>query len=63
MGQSALELTESGHAYKHRILQGVELVEKEIEDRIAAEMIDNRHSDVTRIGLTAKDGEVQILAV
>ena len=33
MGQSALELTESGHAYKHRILQGVELVEKEIEDR------------------------------
>lgn len=33
MGQSALYLTKSGHAYKHRILQRVELAEKEIEDR------------------------------
>jgi len=39
------------------------LLQKEIEDKIAAEMIANYAKSIKQIGLTAKDGEVQILAV
>jgi ATP-dependent Clp protease ATP-binding subunit ClpA len=39
------------------------LIQKEIEDRIAAEMISNYSSPIKQIGLTAKTGEIQILAV
>ena len=39
------------------------LIQKEIEDKIAAEMIMNYSRPVKQIGLTAKDGEILILAV
>jgi len=39
------------------------LVQKEIEDRIAAEMINNYAHPVKQVGLTAINGEIQILAV
>jgi ATP-dependent Clp protease ATP-binding subunit ClpC len=39
------------------------LIQKEIEDKIASEIVDNRRGAVSRIGLTAVDGQVQILSV
>ena len=39
------------------------LIQKEIEDRIAAEMINNYARPVKQVGLTATGGEIQILAV
>ena len=39
------------------------LIQKEIEDRIAAEMILNYSRPVTKIGLSAKDGAIVIIAV
>ena len=39
------------------------LIQKEIEDRIAAEMITNYAHPVKQIGLTVTKGEIQILAV
>jgi len=39
------------------------LIQKEIEDRIASEMITNYSRPVTQVGLTAVNGEIQILAV
>jgi ATP-dependent Clp protease ATP-binding subunit ClpA len=39
------------------------LIQKEIEDAIAAEMISNYTRPVKQVGLTAKDGFIQILAV
>ena len=39
------------------------LIQKEIEDKIAAEMISNYARPVKQVGLTAVKGEIQILAV
>jgi len=39
------------------------LIQKEIEDRIASEMINNFSKPVKQVGLTAVGGEIQILAV
>jgi len=39
------------------------MIQKEIEDRIASEIISNYARPVKQIGLTAKDGEIMILAV
>jgi len=39
------------------------LIQKEVEDRIAAELIANYQNPVTRVGVTAVNGEIQILAV
>jgi len=39
------------------------LVQKEIEDRIAAEIINSYSRPIKQIGLTAVNGEIQILAV
>jgi len=39
------------------------LIQKEIEDRIASEMISSYSHPIKRIGLTASDGEIQILAI
>ncbi|MCL2045991.1 MAG: ATP-dependent Clp protease ATP-binding subunit [Oscillospiraceae bacterium] len=36
------------------------LIQKEIEDRIAAEMISNYAQPIEKVGLTAQDGEIQI---
>ena len=39
------------------------LIQKEIEDRIAAEMITNYANPVKQVGLTVKNSEIQIIAV
>ena len=39
------------------------LIQKEIEDKIASEMISNYSRPVKQVGLTAKNGEILILAV
>jgi ATP-dependent Clp protease ATP-binding subunit ClpA len=39
------------------------LIQKEIEDAVAAEMISNYERPVRQVGLTAKNGAIQILAV
>jgi len=39
------------------------LIQKEIEDRIASEMINNYTRPVKQVGLTAQGGQIQILAV
>ena len=39
------------------------LIQKEIEDRVAAEMISNYAHPVKQIGLTARNNEIQIIAV
>jgi len=39
------------------------LIQKEIEDRIASEMISNYSMSIKQVGLTVKNDEVQILAV
>ena len=49
------------HAYGARNLR--RLIQKEIEDRIASEMIMNFSRPVKQVGLTAINGELQILAV
>ena len=49
------------HAYGARNLR--RLIQKEIEDRIASEMIINFSRPVKQVGLTAINGEMQILAI
>jgi len=39
------------------------LVQREIEDKIASELIEHYEQTITRIGLTAQGEEIQILAV
>jgi len=39
------------------------LVQREIEDKIASELIEHYEQTITRIGLTAKDEQIQILVV
>ncbi|MCL2342409.1 MAG: ATP-dependent Clp protease ATP-binding subunit [Firmicutes bacterium] len=39
------------------------LIQREVEDRIAAELIDHHKSGAARVGLTVRDGNVVVLAV
>ena len=39
------------------------LIQREVEDAIAAEIIDKLRGAVHRVGLTAKDGKIEVLAV
>jgi len=39
------------------------LVQREIEDKIAAELVDHYEKAIKKIGLTVKDGEMMILAI
>ena len=39
------------------------LIQKEIEDRIAAQMITSYAKPIEKVGLTAQDGEIQILTI
>jgi len=56
-------LTEKSYSHTYGARNLRRLIQKEIEDKIAAEMIANFARPVTKVGLTAKDGVVQILAV
>ena len=56
-------LTENSFSQTYGARNLRRLIQKEIEDAIASEMINNYSRPVKRIGLTAKDGKVLILAV
>ncbi|MCL1828649.1 MAG: ATP-dependent Clp protease ATP-binding subunit [Oscillospiraceae bacterium] len=56
-------LTEKSYSLTYGARNLRRLIQKEIEDRIATEMIDNRNTGLSKIGLTANDGKVQIVAV
>jgi ATP-dependent Clp protease ATP-binding subunit ClpA len=56
-------LTEKGYSnvYGARNLQ--RLIQKEIEDIVAAEIIDKRQGKVSNVGLTVNNGAVSIIAI
>jgi len=56
-------LTEKSYSQAYGARNLRRLIQKEIEDRIAAEMISNYTRPVKQVGLTAVNGEIQILAV
>jgi ATP-dependent Clp protease ATP-binding subunit ClpA len=56
-------LTEKSYSQAYGARNLRRLIQKEIEDMIASEMISNYSSPVKQVGLTAINGEVQILAV
>ena len=39
------------------------LIEKDVEDAIATEIIDVRQGAVSQVGLTVRDGKITVLAV
>ena len=56
-------LTDNSYSQTYGARNLRRLIQKEIEDAIASEMINNYSRPVKRIGLTAKDGKILILAV
>jgi len=56
-------LTEKSYSQAYGARNLRRLIQKEIEDRIAAEMISNFARPVKQVGLTAVNGAIQILAV
>ena len=56
-------LTEKSFSQKYGARNLRRLIQKEIEDRIASEIISNFSRPVKQVGLTAVEGEIQILAV
>ncbi|MDO4749299.1 MAG: ATP-dependent Clp protease ATP-binding subunit [Eubacteriales bacterium] len=56
-------LTEKGYSFAYGARNLQRLIQKEIEDAIASEIIDKSRGQVSRIGLTVRDGKVEILAV
>ena len=56
-------LTEKSFSQKYGARNLRRLIQKEIEDRIASEIISNYSHPVSKVGLTAVSGEIQILAV
>ena len=55
-------LTEKSFSYKYGARNLRRLIQREVEDRIASELISNYSRPTKKIGLTAVDGEIQILA-
>jgi ATP-dependent Clp protease ATP-binding subunit ClpA len=56
-------LTEKGYSETYGARNLLRLIQKEIEDIIAAEIIDKHQGKVSHVGLTAKNGAVEILAL
>ena len=56
-------LTEKSFSHQYGARNLRRLIQKEIEDRIAAEIITGYARPVKQVGLTAKNGEILILAV
>ena len=56
-------LTEKGYSavYGARNLQ--RLIQKDVEDAIATELVDRRRGSASRVGLTVKDGKITVIAV
>lgn len=55
-------LTEKSYSITYGARNLRRLIQKEVEDKIAAEMIKNYASPVKKVGLTAANGEIQVLA-
>jgi ATP-dependent Clp protease ATP-binding subunit ClpB len=55
-------LTKKSFSYKYGARNLRRLIQREIEDRIATEIIANYARPARQIGLTAVSGEIQILA-
>ena len=56
-------LSEKGYSITYGARNLQRLIEKDVEDAIATEIIDNRQGGVTQVGLTVKDGKILVLAV
>ena len=56
-------LSEKGYSVTYGARNLQRLIEKDVEDAIATEIIDNRQGGVTQVGLTVKDGKILVLAV
>ena len=56
-------LTEKGYSITYGARNLQRLIQKEIEDAIATEIIDCRQGAVSRVGLSVKDGKVVVLAI
>ena len=56
-------LTEKSYSQTYGARNLRRLIQKEIEDRIASEMISNFANPVKQVGLTAVNGEIQIISV
>ena len=56
-------LTEKSYSQAYGARNLRRLIQKEIEDRIASEMISNFANPVKQVGLTAVNGEIQIITV
>ena len=56
-------LTEKSYSVTYGARNLRRLIQKEIEDRIASELIDNYTMKITRVGLSMKDGDILIIAV
>ena len=56
-------LTEKGYSavYGARNLQ--RLIQKDIEDAIATEIVDKRRGAASQVGLTVRDGAVAVIAI
>ncbi len=56
-------LTAKGYSASYGARNLQRLIQKEVEDAIASEIIDRKQGAVSQIGLTAKDGAVVVLAL
>ena len=56
-------LSEKGYSITYGARNLQRLIEKDVEDAIATEIIDNRQGSVSQVGLTVKDGKILVLAV
>ena len=56
-------LTEKSYSVQYGARNLRRLIQKEIEDKIAADIIDNRRGSASQVGLTASDGQIIVLAV
>ncbi len=56
-------LTEKGYSMTYGARNLQRLIEQDVEDAIATELIDHRQSAASHIGLSVKDGKVTVIAI
>ncbi|MBR6353453.1 MAG: ATP-dependent Clp protease ATP-binding subunit, partial [Oscillospiraceae bacterium] len=62
--ESAIDyLTDKSYSETYGARNLRRLIQKEVEDAIASEIIDKRRAAVSQVGLSAKDGKLEILAI
>ena len=62
-GEVEEKLSREGYDVKFGARPLRRLIQREVEDAIASEIIDKLRGVVRRVGLTAKDGKIEVLAV